>query len=191
MSDKDQNDNMRSFVSKIWWLVLLSGILVLGLGILLITKPMATLVILVHVLGIFWFIDGLFTLFEAIRGRKSHKDWGWGVFVAIISILAGLFVFLQPLAGAVVGMTFLIYLVAIMILISGVWSILTGIRLRRQIKNEWSMILGGFLYVIFALLLLGNPILSGMIIVWLVGLFALIGGISLIVFSFRLRHIGN
>ena len=189
MSESSENQSVKNVISNIWWLVLLRGLLVLGLGILLISKPMATLVILVHVMGIFWFIDGLATLFESIRGRKTHTNWGWGVFVGIISALAGLIVFVQPVISAVIGMTFLIYLVAIMILASGIWSVITGIRLRKAIKNEWSMILGGILYVIFGLLLLGNPVMSAMMIVWLFGLSALVGGIFLIIASFRIRKL--
>jgi len=191
MSESNEDKSVAKVVSNIWWLVLIRGLLVLGLGILLVSKPMATLVILVHVMGIFWFIDGLVTLFESIRGRKTHANWGWGVFVGIISALAGLIVFVQPAVSTVIGMTFLIYLVAFMILASGIWSIITGIRLRKAIKNEWSMILGGVLYVIFGLLLLGNPVMSDMMIVWLFGLFALIGGIILIFSSLKIRKITN
>ena len=41
-----------------WWLVLIEGIALLILGLLLLANPGMTTIILVQVIGIFWFIDG-------------------------------------------------------------------------------------------------------------------------------------
>ena len=191
MTDVDQKSELKNLLSTIWWLVLLRGLVILLMGILLVSRPLPTIVVLVYLLGFYWFFDGIFTLFESIRGRKGHKDWGWGLFVGIISILAGIIVFTQPYVSAVIGATFVIYLVAIMVLASGLWSIITGIRLRKQISNEWSMILGGVLSAIFALLLMSNPLMSAMTLVWLMGAIALIGGIVLIAISFRIRKLAK
>ncbi len=187
----EEKTSVKQMLSSIWWLVLLRGLLILLMGIFLISRPLPTLMVLIMFLGFYWFFDGILAIIEAIRGRKSHKDWGWGVFVGIISTLAGIVIFTQPLMSTVIGATFLIYLIAFMVLASGIWSIITGFRLRKTIKNEWSMIFGGVLSVIFALLLLANPVVSAMTIVWLVGLFALVGGIALIIISFRMRNISG
>lgn len=191
MTDVDLKSGIKDLFSTMWWVVLLRGIVILLMGILLVSRPLPTIVVLVYLLGFYWFFDGIFTLIGSIRGRKSHKDWGWGVFVGIISALAGIVVFTQPYISAVIGATVMIYIVAIMVLVSGLWSILTGIRLRKQISNEWSMIIGGVLSVIFALLLMVNPLMSAMTVVWLMGLIALIGGIILIVISFRIRKLSK
>jgi uncharacterized membrane protein HdeD (DUF308 family) len=78
-----------------------------------------------------------------------------------------------------------------MVLISGIWSIFTGIRLRKVVSNEWSMIIGGIISVLFAILLMSNPLVSAMTLVWLIGVFALVGGIVLIVVAFRIRSLGK
>ena len=191
MAEIEQKNGPKELFSTIWWLVLLRGILIFVMGILLVSRPLPTIVVLVYLLGFYWFFDGVFTLIGSIRGRKGHKDWGRGVFVGIISALAGIIVFTQPYISAVIGATFMIYVVAIMVLISGMWSIFAGIRLRKQISNEWSMILGGALSVIFAILLMSNPLMSAMTLVWLMGVIALIGGIVLIVISLRIRKLSK
>ncbi|MCK4560985.1 MAG: HdeD family acid-resistance protein [Calditrichia bacterium] len=191
MADTEQKSGFKELFATIWWLVLLRGIVILLLGILLVSRPLPTLIVLVYLLGFYWFFDGIFTLIASIRGRKSHKDWGWGIFVGIISALAGVVVFTQPYISAVIGATFVIYVVAVMVLISGIWSIITGIRLRKEISNEWSMILGGLLSAIFGILLMINPLVSAMTLVWLIGVFALAGGIILIVISFRIRKLAK
>jgi len=191
MADTEQKSGFKELLATIWWLVLLRGIVILLMGILLVSRPLPTLIVLVYLLGFYWFFDGIFTLIASIRGRKSHKDWGWGIFVGIISALAGVVVFTQPYISAVIGATFVIYVVAVMVLVSGIWSIITGIRLRKEISNEWSMILGGVLSAIFGILLMINPLVSAMTLVWLIGVFALAGGIILIVVSFRIRKLSK
>ena len=191
MADAEQKGIMKEVFSSIWWLVLLRGLVVLIMGLLLILRPVPTIIILFYLLGFYWFLDGILTIFESIRGRKSHKDWGWGVFVGIISALAGVIVFTQPYISALFGFTLVIYLVAFMALASGIWGILTGIRLRKTISNEWSMIVGGAFAALFGILLIINPLVSAMTLVWLMGLFALIGGIVLIIVSFRIRSLAK
>lgn len=191
MADVEQKGIFKEVFSAIWWLVLLRGIVILLMGILLVTRPLPTILVLFYLLGFYWFFDGIFTLIESVRGRKKHKDWGWGVFVGIISILAGVVVFTHPYGSLLVGGTIVIYLAAIMALVSGIWSIMTGIKLRRVVSNEWSMILGGTLLALFGILLMINPIVSGMMLVWLMGLFALLGGTVLIVIAFRIRSLSK
>jgi len=191
MADIEQKGSLKEVFSNIWWLVLLRGIVILLMGILLISRPLPTIIVLFYLLGFYWFFDGIFTVIESIRGKKGHEHWGWGVFVGIISVLAGILVFTQPYLSAVIGVTFVIYLVAIMVLISGIWSIVTGIRLRKVVSNEWSMILGGVISALFAILLMSNPLVSAMTLVWLMGLFALIGGIVLIIVAFRIKSLSK
>jgi len=191
MTDVEQKSGLKELFSTIWWVVLLRGIVVLLMGILLVSRPLPTIVVLVYLLGFYWFFDGIFTLIGSIRGRKSHKDWSWGVFVGIISALAGVIIFTQPYISAVIGVTFMIYVVAIMVFVSGMWGIITGIRLRKQIPNEWSMIMGGVISALFAILLMSNPLMSAMTLVWLMGVIALVGGIVLIVISFRIRKLAK
>jgi len=189
MSDTGEKNIIQKIAQDIWWLVLLRGIIVTILGLLLIFRTAETVTALVWLMGIYWFIDGIFTVVESIRGRKSHQNWGWGVFVGILSLLAGLVVFTRPFITAVMGAMFVIYLIAFMIMLSGIGSIFTGIRLRKKIDNEWSMILSGALYTLFGVMLLINPMVSAMVLTYTVGFFALAGGIVLIILAMRLHKV--
>jgi uncharacterized membrane protein HdeD (DUF308 family) len=169
----------------------LRGVVVLLLGVMMMTRPGMTVVLLIQFMGAYWLVDGIFTIINSIRGRAAVADWGWGLFVGILSVIAGTVVFSQPLAVAMLTTTFVIYFIAIAALVSGVSSIVTGIRLRKELSSEWSMILSGLLYIIFALLLLGRPLVSAASLVWLMGIFASVGGIMLIVVSLRIRSFGK
>ena len=187
----DAKNVISQILSDIWWLVLLRGITATLLGILLFTQTGVTLMVFMLFVGAYWFVDGIFTVFASIKGRKYLANWGWGIFVGIISLLAGLVVLGQPLAAALITSSFMIYLVGFMIIISGISSIATGIRLRKEIDNEWSMIIGGVLSLIFGLLLIFNPLISLVVLLYFIGALSLVGGIILIVLAFKIRTAGK
>ena len=182
---------LQQICSEIWWLVLLRAVAVGLLGILLFTSPAVTVTVMVIFLGGYWFVDGAFTIIESVRGRKHLQHWGWGLFVGIISVLAGMVVFSRPLASALLTTTFLVYFLAFAAMISGISGIVTGIRLRKDISNEWSMILGGLLYTIFGVLLLIRPLTSALVLAWIFGIFAIAGALTLVLLAFRMRKIGQ
>src|SRR5690606_31956171 len=76
-------------------------------------------------------------------------------------------------------------------LIRGICEIAAAIRLRKAIKGEWLLALSGVLSVLLAVavvfLLALNPAISVLSVAWLIGFYALISGIALIVLGIRLR----
>jgi uncharacterized membrane protein HdeD (DUF308 family) len=61
--------------------------------------------------------------------------------------------------------------------------------------NEWALVFSGVLSVIFGILLLVQPGAGALALAWLIGLYAVIFGIAMLVFAWRLRglaqHISN
>jgi uncharacterized membrane protein HdeD (DUF308 family) len=182
---------VRQFCSEAWWLVLLRGIALLILGGLLLSRPGITVLVLVQFLGAYFFVDGTLSVFKSITGRKYMQGWGWGIFMGILEILAGIIVFAHPLASAIVTGSFLVYLIAFMAILFGIFGIVTGIQVRKEVKGEWAMIVGGVLAVIFGLILITNPQASVSVYLTLMGILAVIGGIIEIIASLMLRKVGK
>ena len=184
----NENSLVGQVLSDIWWLVLFRGIAAILLGIILLTNTAATLAIIIIFLGIYWLVDGIITLLASFTGRNEHGNWGWGMFSGIISILAGLAVLSQPVLTAMFTVSFIVSVVGIMIIISGVSSIVTGFRLRKT-SGEGMMILGGILTLILGLLLLMNPLFSALVYVYMIAVFSIIGGIILIILAFKVKKL--
>lgn len=72
-------------------------------------------------------------------------------------IIAGIFTFIYPGITAIA----LIYLIVVWAIIQGIFEIVTAIRLRKEISNEWALILGGFLSIILGVVLAANPAAAG------------------------------
>jgi uncharacterized membrane protein HdeD (DUF308 family) len=161
-----------------WWVLLLRGIAAVLFGILAFVWPGLTLVALVILYGVYAIIDGVTAIFVAGRARA----W-WMVFAGLFGIIAGVLTFIFP------GITafWLLILIASWAIVRGIFEIVEAIQLRKELTNEWMLILGGVLSIIFGVLLFLNPAVGALSVVWLIGAYAAAFGMMMIVFSFRLR----
>ncbi|MEV3979404.1 HdeD family acid-resistance protein [Nonomuraea sp. NPDC049758] len=168
-------------LSRSWWLLLIRGIAAIIFGVLALIWPGITLLVLVIFFGAYAIVSGVFELFAAFRhGARSRA---WLIFSGIVGIVAGIMAFAWP------GITSLalLYLIAFWAIISGISEIVAGVRLRKSIENEWMFIIAGILSVIFGVLLIIWPGAGMLSLVWLIGIFAILYGIAMIVLSLRLK----
>ena len=83
-------------------------------------------------------------------------------------------------------------LIAVWAIVHGVLEIAAAIRLRKEIQNEWLLILSGVLSVMFGALMILNPGAGALAVLWLLGAFSVAYGALLVVLSFKLRkHAGT
>jgi uncharacterized membrane protein HdeD (DUF308 family) len=68
-----------------------------------------------------------------------------------------------------------------------VLEILAAVRLRKHIRGEWLLILGGIASVLFGVLLMASPLLGALVIAIWLGVYALLFGGMLIGLGLRLR----
>ena len=71
---------------------------------------------------------------------------------------------------------------------SGVFQIVAAIRLRKEIANEWMLILSGALSVVFGALMIISPGAGASAVLWLIGSFAIAFGVLLVILAFRLKN---
>jgi uncharacterized membrane protein HdeD (DUF308 family) len=177
---------MLEMMSRNWWMLLIRGIAAVLFGIAAIFYPGLTLAVLVTIIAVYLFVDGVFALVSAIQHR-DRQGW-WAVALeGVLCILAGIAAFLFPIAAT---LTFL-YIVVFWAIATGVLEIIAAIELRKQIENEWWMILSGVFSIIFGIVLLLNPGDSILTLLWLFGGLAIAFGIMLVILAFRVRGMGG
>jgi uncharacterized membrane protein HdeD (DUF308 family) len=69
-------------------------------------------------------------------------------------------------------------------------QIVGAIRLRKEIDNEWMLVAGGALSILFGVVLLAQPAAGALGLLFVIGAYALVYGAILIGFSLRLRSYG-
>jgi uncharacterized membrane protein HdeD (DUF308 family) len=169
-------------LARYWWLILLRGIAAIIFGVLAFVWPGLTLVTLVLFYGAFVLIDGVLALANAIMGGNMGSRW-WLALIGVAGIAAGAFTFMWPGVTALVLLLF----IAIWAIVLGVFQIIGAIRLRKEIDNEWMLVLGGVLSVLFGVVMLVAPGAGALALIWVIGAYALAFGLLLVGFALKLR----
>ncbi|MDN5697824.1 MAG: HdeD family acid-resistance protein [Rubrobacter sp.] len=165
-----------------WWALALRGAAAILFGLLTIFLPGLTLAVLVVLFGIYAVVDGVFAVAAGARSpRGKHRT----LLLAegVIGVFAGLLALLWPGLSAVL----LLYIVAVWAILGGLLRITTAILLRREIDNEWTMISSGALLILLGVILGIVPGVGLLSLAWLIGVFALGAGVTLIWLAFRVR----
>jgi uncharacterized membrane protein HdeD (DUF308 family) len=167
---------MLSMLARNWWLIALRGLMAILFGVLTFVWPGLSLFALVVLYGAYAFVDGVFALWAAIAGRKTNESTGWLIFVGLAGLLAGIVTVLWPGLTALA----LLYLIAWWCIVRGLFEIVGAIRLRKEIDNEWWLVLEGVLSVLFGIILLVRPGAGALAVVWLIGAWSILVGAMLV-----------
>jgi uncharacterized membrane protein HdeD (DUF308 family) len=168
-----------------WWLTLIGGILAFVIGAVLLWAPTKTAaetwVLLIQFLGIYWLVAGIMDIISLF---VDHTAWGWKLFMGIVSIIAASYILMYPVASGFA-------MPKIIVLVLGIWGIVQGvILLVLAFKGGgWGAGILGVLAIIFGLILAANYYKFGVgaAMVWVLALTGVVGGIIMIVQSFRMR----
>ena len=178
-----QGSQLLHALARNWWLLLLRGLASILFGVLAIFWPGITLVTLILLYGAFALADGVFAIVAAMRGEGGPMPRWWLVVVGLLGIAVGLMSFVWPGITALALMA----LIGAWALIRGVFEIVGAVRLRKEIDNEWMLILSGTLSVLFGALVLIMPGAGALALVWLIGAYAIVAGLALVGLAFRLK----
>ena len=167
-----------------WWLLALRGLVAVLFGVLAFMWPGATLITLVWLFGAFALVNGILSLVLAAKTPKGYPKVGSLILGGLLGILAGLLAFVMP------GITALglLILIAAWAIATGVMELMAAVRLRKIITNEWLLVLAGIASVVFGVLLLFQPAAGALALIWLIGAWALVFGILLMILAFRMRN---
>jgi uncharacterized membrane protein HdeD (DUF308 family) len=170
-----------------WWLLVLRGVCALLFGVLTFAWPGITLVTLVLLFGAYALVNGIFTLGLALRAPKGSPGTGTLVLLGLLGVAAGILTFFYP------GITALslLWVIAFWAIFTGVFEIAAAIKLRRQMSNEWFLILSGALSVLFGVLVLVMPSAGALSIIWLIGAYAILFGVLLLTLAIKMRSFAS
>lgn len=162
-----------------WWVTLVQGIALIIIGFLLLTNPAATVVVLTQFIALYWLIAGIFQLISIFIDRSA---WGWKLIGGIIGIWAGLLILQHPISGALALGLALVLIVGIQGVILGIISLIEAFR-----GAGWGVGLLGVVNIVLGAILLSNALLGVVILPWVLGVFAIVGGIMAIILAFRFK----
>ena len=178
--------HLRDTVGRSWWVVLLFGVFSILFGILAITNPIAAGAGFVWAIGLMAIAEGVVGLIGAF-GKDAGVSRGWMIVYALISLVFGGLAVANPLSMA----TSIAMVTGVWFFVSGIMRIVWAVRVRKEIDNEWLLILGGVVSIILGGLLVAAPV-AGVLVgaIW-IGVGALIYGLLQIWAAFKLRKLSE
>jgi len=167
-----------------WWSFFSRGIIAVLFGLVAIFLPGITLDILVLLVGAFFFVDGILSIIGSFGNRMVENRWWLSLLEGIAGVLVGILTIIWP----AVTLVAIILMIAVWALITGVVEVVAAIRLRRFIINEWFLALCGILSILFGIVLLFNPGVGAITLVWILGTYAIFFGILLLSLGLKLKR---
>ena len=167
-------------LANYWWFFAINGVLMILFGLMAIIFPEITFLALLVYFGALLIIIGAIGIIGSFASKKHGAGWGYWLFESVLALAAGLLLVLFPNVGA-----------DLLIIFIAVWAIFTGIvnminMFAFRVFSGWNVAYA-ILAILFGVLLLIDPFAGGSALAMLLGIFALIFGISLSAKSFSIR----
>jgi uncharacterized membrane protein HdeD (DUF308 family) len=174
-------------LARWWWTFVVRGLLAIAFGVLAFFAPGLGIAVLVGLFAAWALIDGVTSLVTGIGGRNRDRSWWLEILEGVVSIIAGIIALAFPVLAAEV----LVIIIAAWAIVTGIFEIIAAIRLREQIKGEFWLGLAGLASILFGVILLVFPGVGALSLVWLIGSFALVFGVFLVILGLRLRGVNE
>lgn len=175
---------MISDTIKHWYLFLILGILFILMGIWAIFTPLSSFLALTIFFAVTFLVSGIFETIYAISNRENIDNWSWNLTGGIIDLLIGILLVSRPEISVIA----LIFFVGFALMFRSIMIIGWAIQYKKLgIKNWGWLLFSGILSVILSFLLLRNPDIASLVIVYYVGFALVFIGISQVTISLRLK----
>ena len=149
------------------------GIVALLFGIAAVFWPQLTLVTLLYLFATFILVSGVINLINGIfTGGRGFGSWFLRVLLSILEIGVGVYLLRHP---HVTFATFIL-LIGFALIFRGVFEIVMALMDNLSSGHRFLLFIVGALSVVVGIIVLFQPVASGVAFVWLLGLYALISG---------------
>ena len=163
--------------------VLTRGIVSVIIGIVAFVWPGVTIGTLIALFAIYALFDGVVNLYLGWN-RRLGRNPAWGQLLqGVLGILAGIVTLVWPAVTA----QLLIFFIGTWAIFNGILQIVAAVRLRKIIRGEWLLAMGGAASIVFGLVVIGRPGVALVGLSWSLGIYAVLSGLLLIALGMRLR----
>jgi uncharacterized membrane protein HdeD (DUF308 family) len=174
---------MDELLGHAWWMLALRGAAGVSFSLLALLWPGLTLLLLVAMFAAYALVGGIASVLAAIKNRSTRTDWWVLLLLGLCSVAAGVIAMLLPGITALL----LIAVIGANAVVTGVFDLITAVRLRKRGRNEPLLFFIGILSVVFGIVVLFYPGAGALALVWVISTYALITGALLLVFAMGAR----
>jgi uncharacterized membrane protein HdeD (DUF308 family) len=173
----------QALCKRTWWVFLIGGLASVAFGVLAFARPGVALFVLATFFAAYLLVDGISNVIGSLRHRE--KD-GWWIMLlmGILGVLVGGFALLNP----PISMMAFVYLVAFEAILLGVFLLMLGYKVRQATTREWILYVAGALSILFGIVVVMNPAVGSISIVYTIAVWAVIIGVLKVIFAFGVKN---
>lgn len=195
----EANERLRGVVSEVvvivnaarlWPPLMIRGVLSVVVGVVALVWPGVTLLALALLFGAWALLQGVLYAVGAVRQARAHLSvWDWlpMLIIGLLGIAAAVGTALWPAITALA----LTVMVGMFLVAVGVSELVIAVRLRRSIRGELFMVIAAVLALLTGLSILIWPQQGVLVLAVVLGSYALVTGLLVIVAAFRVRALAR
>jgi uncharacterized membrane protein HdeD (DUF308 family) len=145
--------------------------------------PTVTIITLVLIFGAYALIDGILAIGMALQIRRLTTRWWVILLEGSAGVIIGVMTFVWPTITALV----LLFLIAAWTIITGALEIITAFSGHIPAAQEWTLALAGALSLLLGVLLALQSLMGLHVLALLIGSYAIVFGVLLIIRAFQHR----
>jgi uncharacterized membrane protein HdeD (DUF308 family) len=167
-------------LKSLWWLLILFGVIVFGVGVFFLVSPHETLETFTVIAGILLLLDGVLAIIASIVGRGEGR--GLLAVIGVLSAIAGLVLIKKPFDTLVV-----------FTLVFGIWLVVAGVvrfvSAFSEVEGRGGSIAIAVVDVIAGIVILSWPELGLTTLAVIIGIVLILRGILLMAAGWALHRV--
>ena len=179
-------DDLKRVYNRSWWALLLRALLALAVGVFIFARPLDSVAAFALVIAWWALFSGLVNIVHAIQLKPVMPHWWVLLLSGLVGVGFGIaaFVYYPGLS-----LTFAVVWVAWWLMFTGILGVYASLQ-EKKLGVQWGWTMAfGVLSVVAAVFALLSPPATLAAIMGLIGGFAVVTGIALLVGAFKLRSL--
>jgi uncharacterized membrane protein HdeD (DUF308 family) len=172
----------------VYWVTLVRGLFAIVLGLGLVVQPDRVRPLLLSFMGAYWVAMGLVSIRLGLAAIAPGRRLP--VLAGTLGVVAGAAVLLRDLLGGQLARDAVTFTLGLVILLTGLLHVLGMFRVERELlgRLRWMSRALGALEVGLGAALIVAPFAYGALVYWMVTVWAILGGLVLLIDAVRLRR---
>ena len=179
--EMDAEESMLASIGRIWWLLLFGGVISLVVGIIVISWPDKTVIVVAVLFAIYLIISGIFEIVRSFASGLTGGTRALLLITGVLSVILGIFAIRSAADNAV---NLLGIFVGIAFLFRGFASLFMGFDSKEG--RGWNIFFG-IIMLVGGVVILVQPALALTTLAWVVGIWLVLIGLYEIIASFIVR----
>lgn len=171
---------------KNWWTYTAKGVFTIAFGLIALLVPDASDDWLVQLFGGFIILSGIFLAMGAFSNMKHHGKWGYWLIESLADLVLGVLIIVYHHWRS--DLELFVLFVAIWAISVGFMQLLAAMTANQGVKTRWLLLINALLVIAASFVLFFNLYETPAHALDLIGIFALVFGVFIAVYSFGLKE---